>query len=78
MVAADAADASSARQAARGARVIYHAVGANYGHWRELLPPIMNGILGAATASGARLVYGDNLYAYGPSAKPLTEGLPPA
>jgi nucleoside-diphosphate-sugar epimerase len=37
----------------------------------------MNGILGAVVASGARLVYGDNLYACGPSAKPLTEDLPP-
>ena len=78
VVAADAADAESASRAARGARVVYHAVGADYGRWRQVLPPIMDGILGAAAATGARLVYGDNLYAYGRVAGPLTENLPAA
>jgi nucleoside-diphosphate-sugar epimerase len=41
-----------------------------------VLPPIMNGIIEGATTAGARVVYGDNLYAYGPVDGPLREDLP--
>ena len=36
----------------------------------------VEGILAGAAANGARVVYADNLYAYGPVAGPLTEDLP--
>jgi len=36
----------------------------------------MNGIIEGASAAGARLVYGDNLYAYGPVDGPIREELP--
>ena len=36
----------------------------------------MNGIIAGAAAAGARLVYGDNLYAYGPVDGPIREDLP--
>ena len=36
----------------------------------------MRGIVAGAAASGARIVYADNLYAYGPVEGPLTEDLP--
>jgi nucleoside-diphosphate-sugar epimerase len=36
----------------------------------------MRGVLGGAAATGARIVYADNLYVYGPVDGPLTEGLP--
>jgi nucleoside-diphosphate-sugar epimerase len=36
----------------------------------------MDAIIEAAAATGARLVFGDNLYAYGPVDGPLTEDLP--
>jgi nucleoside-diphosphate-sugar epimerase len=36
----------------------------------------MTGILEGAAATGARVVYADNLYGYGPVAGPLTEDLP--
>jgi nucleoside-diphosphate-sugar epimerase len=36
----------------------------------------MNGIIEAASAAGAKLVYGDNLYAYGLVDGPITEDLP--
>ena len=62
-VAADASDEKQAAIAAHGAQVIYHALGADYGHWAELLPPIMAGLIHAASSTGARLVYADNLYA---------------
>lgn len=75
-VAADAADAAEARAAARGAGVVYHCVNPNYTRWPELLPPISRSILGAAESTGAKLVFADNLYAYGPVAGPLREDLP--
>lgn len=75
-VAADVSDPEQASAAARGAATIYHCVGANYGQWQRLLPPIMAGVMRAAEATGARVVYGDNLYAYGPVDGPLTESLP--
>jgi len=76
VVAADVSDPGRAAEAARGAATIYHCVGADYGHWQHLLPPVMAGVMSAAEATGARLVYGDNLYAYGPVERPLTEVLP--
>ena len=76
--AADASDENQAATIAQGAQVIYHAVGADYGHWAELLPPVMAGLIHAASCTGARLVYADNLYAYGPVDRPLTENLPSA
>jgi nucleoside-diphosphate-sugar epimerase len=36
----------------------------------------MDSIIGAAATTGAKLVFGDNLYAYGPVDGPLTEDLP--
>jgi nucleoside-diphosphate-sugar epimerase len=76
--AADASDGKQAVTVAQSARVIYHAVGADYGQWAELLPPIMAGLIHAASATGTRLVYADNQYAYGQVDRPLTEDLPAA
>lgn len=75
-VAADAADAAEAAAAARGAGVVYHCVNPGYTRWPELLPPVSRSILGAAESSGAKLVFADNLYAYGPVDGPLREDLP--
>ena len=75
-VAADVTDPLAAARALTGARVVYHTASAPYDRWPELLPPIMPGIVAGATAAGARLVYADNLYAYGRVDGPLTEDLP--
>ncbi len=77
-VAADAADASAAAGAAEGASVVYHCVNPGYTKWPQLLPPVSRSILGAAETTGAKLVYADNLYAYGPVDGPLREDLPAA
>ena len=74
--AADAADAAEAAAAASGAAVVYHCVNPPYTQWPELLPPVSRSILGAAESSGAKLVFADNLYAYGPVDGPLREDLP--
>jgi nucleoside-diphosphate-sugar epimerase len=74
--AADATDPAAVRQACDGARVVFHCATHSYGQWDKALPPIMNGIIEGAAASGARLVYGDNLYAYGQVDGPIHEDLP--
>ena len=76
VVEANLADPSSARRALAGAAVVYHAASAQYHRWPALLPPLMEGVLEGASATGARVVYADNLYAYGPVVGPLTEDLP--
>jgi nucleoside-diphosphate-sugar epimerase len=76
VVTADLTDAGSARRALAGAAVVYHAASAPYHRWPELLPPMMRGVIDAAAATGAQIVYADNLYAYGPVEGPLTEDLP--
>jgi nucleoside-diphosphate-sugar epimerase len=75
-VEADITDLAEARRAMAGAAIVYHAASAPYDRWPELLPPLMRGVIAGATAAGARVVYADNLYAYGPFDGPLTEDLP--
>jgi len=77
-VAADAADPAQAARAAVGAAVIYHCASPPYTRWPELFPPLTGSILGAAESSGAKLVFADNLYSYGPVDGPLREDLPAA
>lgn len=76
VVEADLTDPDASRRALAGAAVVYHVASAPYHRWPELLPPLMRGVLDGAIASGARIVYADNLYAYGPVDGPLTEDLP--
>lgn len=78
LVTGDVTDVANAVRICEGAAVVYHCAGAPYGAWRKTLPPIMNGVIQGASAAGAKLVYGDNLYLYGRVAAPLTETLPAA
>jgi nucleoside-diphosphate-sugar epimerase len=76
VVAADATDPASSRRACEGAAVVFHCATGPYGRWAQFLPPLMNGIIAGTAAVKAKLVYGDNLYAYGPIDGPLREDLP--
>ncbi|HEY9898682.1 MAG TPA: NAD-dependent epimerase/dehydratase family protein [Pantanalinema sp.] len=76
--AADVTSFDQVRAACEGAGVIYHCAVPRYTDWVEQCVPLMAGILEGAAASGAKLVYGDNLYAYGPVTGPIHEGLPAA
>jgi nucleoside-diphosphate-sugar epimerase len=76
VVAADVTDPAAARKVCEGAAVVFHCASGPYGRWAQTLPPIMNGIIEGASGAGARLVYGDNLYAYGPVDGPIREDLP--
>jgi len=76
VVSANVAEAADAKRACDGAAVVYHCANPPYAKWPDLHPPLMESIIEAAAATGARLVFGDNLYAYGPVDGPLTEDLP--
>lgn len=76
VVAADATDLAASREVSEGAAMVYHCATGAYGRWTQFLPPLMNGIIEGASAANAKLVYGDNLYAYGLVDGPITEDLP--
>jgi nucleoside-diphosphate-sugar epimerase len=76
VLAADATDPTAARAVCEGADVVYHCATAAYGQWAQFLPPLMNGIIEGAAAAQAKLVYGDNLYAYGIVDGPIQEDVP--
>jgi nucleoside-diphosphate-sugar epimerase len=76
VVGADLTVPADAKRACEGATVVYHCVNPPYARWPDLHPPLMSAIIEGAAAAGARLVFGDNLYAYGPVDRPLTEDLP--
>ena len=76
VAASDASDPAATRQVCEGAKTVFHCATHSYGQWDKVLPPIMNGIIEGAAAAHATLVYGDNLYAYGPVDGPINEDLP--
>lgn len=76
VVAGNLTEAASARNAARGASVVFHCAATPYTDWPGTLPALMEGAIDAASSVGARLVYGDNLYAYAPPGQPLAENTP--
>ncbi len=76
--ACDLLERGAARAAARGAGRIIMAAGLPYEGrvWREGWPRVMEALLDAAQDSGARTVFVDNLYMYGPRDEPLREDTP--
>ena len=76
ILAADVTEVGEAKRACYGATVIYHCANPPYARWPELHPPLMDSIIEGAISAGSTLVFGDNLYAYGPVDGPLTEDLP--
>lgn len=72
----DATDPERAREAVRGAAVVYHAANVPYPEWAATLPRMMDALIGAAGAEGAKLIYADNLYMYGTVEGPMREDLP--
>ena len=75
-VAADVATPDGARRACAGAAVVYHCAQPPYTDWVEVFPPLTRAVLEGAADAGAKLVFADNLYVYGPPEGPMTEGTP--
>jgi nucleoside-diphosphate-sugar epimerase len=75
-IGADIASPDGARQACDGAVVVYHCAQPDYTKWVALFPPLTAAVLDGAAAAGAKLVFADNLYVYGPPDGPMTEETP--
>jgi nucleoside-diphosphate-sugar epimerase len=75
-LAADVGTPAGARQACVEAAVVYHCAQPPYTRWPELFPPLTEAVLGGAAEAGAKLVFADNLYVYGPPDGPMTEDTP--
>ncbi|MEV8437081.1 NAD-dependent epimerase/dehydratase family protein [Actinosynnema sp. NPDC051121] len=75
-VRADLMDRASTLKAVEGASVIHLAANVPYPDWTAMLPTMVDNAIAAAEAVGAKLVYADNLYAYGPVSGPLREDTP--
>ncbi|MCP3987991.1 MAG: NAD-dependent epimerase/dehydratase family protein [Actinomycetia bacterium] len=76
VMAADISDSEQATRACANASIVYSCVGLSYQGWPEKWPPMMAGMLDGAAAAGARFVFMDNCYMYGPVTVPMTEDLP--
>ncbi|MGH3374511.1 MAG: NAD-dependent epimerase/dehydratase family protein [Actinoallomurus sp.] len=70
--------AGGATAACEGACVVYHCAAPAYHRWVRAFPPMTDAVREGAAAAGAKLVFADNLYMYGPVASPMTEDLPSA
>ena len=77
VVAADAYNLDSAREACQGATVVYQCAKPPHHEWPRKFPPLQANILEATARAAAKLIVGENLYMYGavPN-RPLTEDLP--
>ena len=74
----DVLDAEAVRTAAAGAQQIVVAIGFPYEGkvWATAWPRAMTHLVAACEATGARMVFVDNLYMYGLQTVPLTEEMP--
>ncbi len=78
LVTANACDADAVAGICREARaeIVYHCAMPPYTQWLEAFPALTRGILQGAKKAGCKLVFGDNLYAYGDTeGAPITEQL---
>ena len=74
----DALNADDVLAAAHGVQLIVPAANPNgYAGWAKLLPPMMEAVIAAAKATGARILFPGNVYNYGPDAwSHITEDAP--
>lgn len=74
-VLADLLDPAAVARALEGAEVAYFVAGLPYSAavWERDWPVLMRNTIDAALATGARLVYFDNVYAYGRATSAMTE-----
>jgi nucleoside-diphosphate-sugar epimerase len=76
MVAADVTNHDQMRAVCAGASVVYFCANPGYTEWPRAFPPLLEGALAGAAASGAKFVMADNLYVYPPTTAPITEEMP--
>jgi nucleoside-diphosphate-sugar epimerase len=78
VVSADLANLDQTIKAVAGSQVAYLLVGLKYDVriWRELWPRIMNNVIEACKRARSKLVFFDNVYAYGRVVGPMIEQTP--
>jgi nucleoside-diphosphate-sugar epimerase len=76
MTGCDVTHPESVQESVKGAAVIYHCVNPPYTRWPQEFPAIQKGIINGAASVGAKLIFGDNLYGYGPVDRAMTEDMP--
>jgi nucleoside-diphosphate-sugar epimerase len=72
----DLYDPNVVRAITQDAAVVYNAAQPGYTEWVEKFPPLVDSILKGMTGSKAPLIFGDNLYMYGPVKGAIHEDLP--
>lgn len=75
-LAADVSTPDGAGAAVHGAAVVHHCAQPPYTRWTQEFPALNRAVVDAVAAAGAKLVFADNLYRYGPVDRPLAEDLP--
>lgn len=77
-VTADITQREQAMQAIQGSAVVYNCIGLKYDYnlWRQQWPRIMDNTIEACGATGAKLLFFDNVYMYGLVDGPMTEDTP--
>lgn len=75
---ADLLNAEAVMQAVAGSEIAYLVAGLPYNHktWAEQWPVIMTNVIAACKAHHCKLVFFDNIYAYGPVDGVMTEDTP--
>jgi nucleoside-diphosphate-sugar epimerase len=78
VVAADLTQPDQALRAIAGSTVVYCCIGLKYDYsvWRQQWPAIMDNQIEACRATGAKLLFFDNVYMYGKVDGPMTEDTP--
>jgi nucleoside-diphosphate-sugar epimerase len=74
----DALDRDAVVKAVRGSGQFVVAIGFPYSGilWRDVWPKAISNFVAACKATGARMVFMDDLYMYGPQTEPLTDTMP--
>lgn len=77
-MAADVLDYNQVLKAVQGSDIVYLLVGLEYNIkvWRKSWPLLMRNVIDACKATGAKLVFFDNIYMYGKVNGPITENTP--
>jgi nucleoside-diphosphate-sugar epimerase len=77
-VSADLSDKEQTIRAVTGSNIVHLLVGLKYDHkvWAEMWPRVMANTIEACKRAGARLIFFDNVYAYGKVSGPMREETP--
>jgi len=76
--AADSTDTEGAIEACGGVDTVICCLGFPYDSalWKHAWPKALANLIAGCESSGARFIFADNLYMYGPQTSPLTEDMP--